>query len=225
VKGLVSTHQGDAIKRIIADFEKAGYSTTYKVLNASHFGVPQKRERVFIIGIRKDVKGSFEFPEAPWDIVPIGRVLEGHREVDPKYHFSDRALRGLAKANKAFNKGRAQPLNAPCNTISTHLSKVSLNGTDPVLLTAPGKYRRLTPKEAARIQSFPEGFEFSGPDGKKYIQIGNAIPPVLMWHIANSLKSQVFDGRPILKKGAERNNVENPVPENLFREKGVFVPA
>lgn len=225
VKGLVSAHKGTALTKILNDFDKVGYLTTYKVLNASHFGVPQKRERVFIIGIQKDIKGDFNFPDPTWNIVPIGRILEDHGKVDQKYYFSHRALLGLAKANKAFNKGRVQQLDAPCNTISTHLAKVSLNGTDPVLLTARNKYRRLTPVEAARIQSFPDGFEFAGPDGKKYIQIGNAIPPVLMWHIANALKKQVFDGRPLLKKETERDNVENPVQEHFFGEESIFVPA
>ena len=113
----------------------------------------------------------------------------------------------IEKANKAFNKGRAQPVEAPCNTISTHLAKVSLNGTDPVLLVRKDTYRRLTPREAARVQSFPENFEFSGADGKKYIQIGNAIPPVLMWNVAKEVSSQIF------KKEPKRNNISQSIEE------------
>ena len=225
VKGLISTHKGAALTKILDDFENVGYSTTYKVVNASYFGVPQRRERIFIVGIRKDVKRNFDFPDPTGEIVPIKRILENHRKVDQKYYFSQRALKGLSKANKAFNKGRAQTLDAPCNTVSTHLAKVSLNGTDPVLLIGPNKYRRLTPMEAARIQSFPDRFEFAGPDSKKYIQIGNAIPPVLMWHIANTLKAQVFDDRPILKKETQRNNVEDSIQGHLFGEESIFVLA
>lgn len=225
VKGLVSMHKGEALKQIISDFEKAGYDVTHRVLNASHFGVPQKRERVFIIGIRKDKKGSFQFPEAPMTINPLGKVAEEHAEVESKYYFSKRALEGLQKANKAFNKGRAQPLDAPCNTISTHLAKVSLNGTDPVLLVKKNCYRRLTPKEAARIQSFPENFEFTGTDGKQYIQIGNAIPPVLMWHVAKAVKSQIFHGGSIHKGKAQRNNVEDQVKEHILGIRGIRLPA
>jgi DNA (cytosine-5)-methyltransferase 1 len=225
VKGLVSIHQGEAIKKITGDFEKAGYKVIYRVLNASLYGVPQKRERVFIIGIRNDKKAAFQFPEVLGGLVPLGAVLEDHKSVGDKYYFSNRALQGLKKANKAFNKGRAQPLNAPCNTISTHLAKVSLNGTDPVLLVKKDCYRRLTPREAARVQSFPENFEFVGTDGKKYIQIGNAIPPVLMWHVARAVKSQIFDGRPILKTEAERDNVSDKIEKYLLGERGVFIPS
>ncbi len=225
VKGLVSIHKGEALKQIIKDFEKAGYDITYKVLNASHYGVPQKRERVFIIGIRKDKRGSFQFPEAPMAINPLSTVMEAHSNVDDKYYFSKRALEGLKRANKAFNKGRAQPLNAPCNTISTHLAKVSLNGTDPVLLVKPNCYRRLTPREAARVQSFPDSFEFAGTDGKQYIQVGNAIPPVLMWHVARAVKAQIFDDRPIHQTKAQRNNVEDTVQEHSFGAPSILFPA
>lgn len=193
VKGLVSVDKGSVIKKITNDFAKVGYNVAYKVLNASHYGVPQKRERVFIIGIRKDKDSFFKFSNYFEDVVPMKKVVEKDNSVDQKYYFSERAHEGLKRANKAFNKGRAQNLSGPCSTISTHLAKVSLNGTDPVILMKNGKYRRLTPREAARIQSFPDDFIFEGSDGKQYIQIGNAIPPVLMWHVAKAVRAQVFD--------------------------------
>lgn len=225
VKGLVSIHGGKAIQQIVSDFESAGYRVVYRILNASRFGVPQKRERVFIVGVRKDRNALFQFPDPIDEIVPLKEVIEDHRRVGAKYYFSERALDGLKKANKAFNKGRAQNLNSPCNTISTHLAKVSLNSTDPVLLVKDRSYRRLTPSEAARIQSFPENFVFAGSDGKKYIQIGNAIPPVLMWHIAKAIKEQIFDGRFIFKTKAERNHVPYPLKEYIFGTGGVCAPA
>ena len=90
-----------------------------------------------------------------------------------------------------MNKGRVQDLEQPCNTISSHLAKVSLNGTDPVLMIN-GRYRRFSPREAANIQSFPITFRFETvSDNRKYRAIGNAVPPVLMWHIAQELKKLV----------------------------------
>jgi len=226
VKGLVSIHGGEALRIIKRDFEKVGYKVSYKVLNASHYGVPQKRERVFIIGTRLDKSlPEFSFPEAPYTIVPLGKVIEPHASVEKKYYFSARALAGLRKANKAFNKGRAQFLDRPCNTVSTHLAKVSLNGTDPVLLVTKNVYRRLTPREAARVQSFPEDFEFSGTDGKKYIQIGNAIPPVLMWNVAKEVMSQIFNDGHILKKETERDNVSHSVKKHSAGKGSVLIPA
>lgn len=225
VKGLVSIHGGEAIKKIVSNFSEAGYDVIYKVLNASFFGVPQKRERVFIIGTRRDKGLHFLFPEETGEIVPLGAVAEEHKSVEKKYYFSKRALEGLLKANKAFNKGRAQDLNAPCNTVSTHLAKISLNGTDPVLLVKAGCYRRLTPLEAARIQSFPNDFSFEGSDAKKYIQIGNAIPPVLMWHVASAVKKQIFNGRPIYKTKTQRNNVADTVKEYILGKNSILAPA
>ncbi len=108
---------------------------------------------------------------------------------DERYFFSERAVQGLKNANKAFNKGRAQDIEQPCNTVSSHLAKVSLNGTDPVLLIDAEKerYRRFTPLEAQRIQSFPDNFKFPVSEFQAYKQIGNAIPPVLMWYVTRSL--------------------------------------
>lgn len=63
----------------------------------------------------------------------------------------------MMKNRESMNKGRAQDVSKPCNTVGAHLAKVSLNSTDPVLYTK-GRYRRFTPREVARIQSFPEKF-------------------------------------------------------------------
>lgn len=225
VKGLVSAHGGEAIKQITSDFANAGYDVTYKVLNASHFGVPQKRERVLIVGIRKDQNKTFFYPEPIDGTIPLQTVMEDHREVSEKYYFSKRALAGLKRANKAFNKGRAQDPNAPCNTISTHLSKVSLNGTDPVLLVKSDCYRRLTPREAARIQSFPDTFEFVGSDGKQYIQIGNAIPPVLMWYVAKAIKGQIFKKNSVNQTKVQRSSIKKETQKSSIRTPTIFIPA
>ena len=121
--------------------------------------------------------------------MPLKLVLE--KSVSDKYNFSKRAVEGLKNSNKAFNKGRVQDLEQPCNTINSHLAKVSLNGTDPVLLVdfAKEMYRRFTPLEAQRIQSFPDNFKFPVSEFQAYRQIGNAIPPVLMWHVIQNVIS------------------------------------
>ena len=91
------------------------------------------------------------------------------------------------KVKDKMNKGRIQQLDEPCNTISSHLAKVSLNSTDPVLLVG-NRYRRFTPRECAKIQSFPNSFVLNSvSEARQYKAIGNAVPPVLMWHIANAL--------------------------------------
>ena len=86
-----------------------------------------------------------------------------------------------------MNKGRVQSLDEPCNTISSHLAKVSLNSTDPVYQVGE-RYRRFTPSEAAKIQSFPDSFVFdSVSETRQYKAIGNAVPPVMMWHVAKAV--------------------------------------
>ena len=187
VKGLLSANKGEAFPLIISEFEKSGYQVTHKLINAAAFGVPQKRERVIIVGIRNDLGFKYEFPNdvlAEDEYAVLGSVVENR--VDEKYFFSEKAVQGMRAAKRDMNKGRAQDLNKPCNTVGSHLAKVSLNSTDPVLLDG-GRYRRFTPREVARIQSFPESFKLIGVEGAQYRALGNAIPPVMFWYVAHQL--------------------------------------
>ena len=199
VKGLLNLQKGKVFEIILREFENSGYNVFYKVLNASNFGIPQKRERIFIVGFRKDLKVKFNFPQPLNKLVPLKSVLQN--DYDKRFIFSERAVVGMKNANKAFNKGRFQDVEIPCNTVSSHLAKVSLNGTDPVLLVDAEKdiYRRFTPLEAARIQSFPDNFSFPVSEFQTYKQIGNAIPPVLMWRLTKevikSLDNSVYEIR------------------------------
>lgn len=191
VKGLLSANKGEAFPLIIKEFEKAGYYVSFSVLNASHFGIPQKRERVFIVGFRsKSQLNKFSFPRATslGCPIPLSAVLEAERDVDPKYYFSKEAVQGLLNSKNylSMNKGRAQNISEPCNTVAAHLAKVSLNSTDPVL-KIDGKYRMFTPREVARIQSFPEKYSLLDSKTTNYKALGNAVPPVLMWHVIRSV--------------------------------------
>ena len=187
VKGLLSANKGEAFPLIISEFEKSGYQVTYKLINAAAFGVPQKRERVIIVGIRNDLGFKYKFPDDVFvedEYAVLGSVVEN--QVDEKYFFSEKAVQGMRAAKRDMNKGRAQDLNKPCNTVGSHLAKVSLNSTDPVLLDC-GRYRRFTPREVARIQSFPESFKLIGVESAQYRALGNAIPPVMFWYVAHQL--------------------------------------
>lgn len=190
VKGIFSANNGKAFPLIIKTFKESGYDVTYHLFHAEEYGVPQKRQRVFIVGFRKDLKIDFKFPDpvirSTDNFVPLKDVLEKH--VDSKYFFSDKAVAGMknSKNSKTMNKGRAQDINKPSNTVGAHLAKISLNSTDPVLFEQ-GRYRRFTPREVARIQSFPENYKLVGSQTQQYRGLGNAIPPVLMWHIAKEI--------------------------------------
>lgn len=191
VKGLLSANKGEAFPLIIKEFERAGYHIKYKILNASHYGVPQKRERVFIVGFKdKKVHDRFEFPKPVTENnpVPLSVIVLPNHEVEEKFYFSAKAVNGMSatKHSKTMNKGRVQKLHEPSNTVGAHLAKVSLNSTDPVL-QVNGRYRMFTPLEVARIQSFPDSFVLPGSRTTNYKALGNAVAPVVMWHVTKKI--------------------------------------
>jgi len=159
-------------------------------------GVPQRRERVIIVGIRNDIHNKFKYP-APIvteeNYTPLSKVIDKLEIDEKKYYFSQKAVQGMKNAKNNMRRGLWQDLNYPCLTITSHLAKTSINSRDPVLLVNSEKeiYRRFTPREAARIQSFPDNFKFPVSEHFAYKQIGNAVPPVLMWHIMRSLQETI----------------------------------
>jgi len=202
VKGLLSANKGDAFNLIISAFESCGYLVRYSLLNSKNYGVPQKRERVFIVGFKnKSDANNFDFPRPTVDenYVPIKRILEPKCDIKNEYFFSEKAVQGLLKTKnyKSMNKGRAQNIEEPCNTVGSHLAKVSLNSTDPVLLDN-GKYRMFSPREVARIQSFPESYKLAESRITNYKAIGNAVPPVMMWHVARAVLNSFKQKKPLV---------------------------
>lgn len=193
VKGFMTLYGGSIFKTVIGAFENSGYKVYPKLINCADYGVPQKRQRVLLVGIRNDLnkKLAYEFPKETnvnnW--APLSVAVKQLAIEEKKYYFSERAVLGMKNAKNNMKRGLAQNLNEPCLTVTSHLAKVSLNSRDPVLLVDPSKelYRRFTPREAARIQSFPDSFQFAGSETDSYKQIGNAIPPVMFWHIAKSV--------------------------------------
>lgn len=196
VKGIMTANKHEAFPLIIKEFEDSGYDVKYTVINAATFGVPQKRERVIIVGFRKDLHIDFQFPSVVIDnedgYVALKNCVD--QDVPEKYYFSEKAVAGMMRNREAMNKGRAQDVTKPCNTVGAHLAKVSLNSTDPVLLV-DGRYRRFTPREVARIQSFPENYKLILSDAAQYRALGNAIPPVMFWYVANQVAKCLLEGK------------------------------
>lgn len=214
VKGLLSANQKQAFPMILKEFSDAGYHVQYYLVNAYKFGVPQKRERVIIIGFRDNIDlENFNFSHyIPFSNV-LKDVIDENENRNENLFFSEKAVAGMMAVREKMNKGRAQNLLQPCNTISAHLAKVSLNSTDPVLKIG-NRYRRFSCREAARIQSFPDSFILNVVSNvRQYKAIGNAVPPVMMWHIANSLQRafEVSNGK-IGKTSAQAS------PTYSFRE-------
>jgi DNA (cytosine-5)-methyltransferase 1 len=191
VKGLLSANKGKAFPMIMGEFRAAGYTVVHQLLNASEYGVPQKRERVIIVGFKnKEDYLRFRYPAKVRvsERKVLRDVISDEANRDEALFFSDKAVAGMMAVREKMNKGRAMSLDEPCNTISAHLAKVSLNSTDPVFMVGD-RYRRFSTREAARIQSFPDTFKLDSVSQiRQYKAIGNAVPPVLMWHVINSLR-------------------------------------
>lgn len=196
VKRLVTLQKGAIIEKITKEFKAVGYNVEYRIIKAVEYGVPQKRERVIIVGIRDDITYNYIYPKATrseGDYVPLKAVIDELAIQNEKYYFSQKAVQGVKNAKNNMKRGLWQDLNSPCLTITSHLAKTSMNSRDPILLVDPDKelYRRFTPREAARIQSFPDSFLLNTSEPKSYKQIGNAVPPVMMWHIAHALQEAI----------------------------------
>lgn len=188
VKGIMSANKKKAFPMILKEFEDAGYNVTYKLLNSFAFGVPQKRERVIIVGFKNFtdfMHFNFPNPIKSSNRKVLKDVIIEDENCNENLFFSDKAVAGMMSVREKMNKGRVMNLDEPCNTISAHLAKVSLNSTDPVFMFN-GRYRRFSTREAARIQSFPDSFKLNSVSQLRQYRVGNAVPPVLMWHIIRS---------------------------------------
>ncbi len=176
VKGLLTMNNGDAIKQIISDFEKLGYNVSYKLLLTANFEVPQKRERVLIIGTKKNILPPFKFPKDilnkdTWLCLDKAIAdLENKEEGSINNHFWSKAKKNKGQGNNSVSQYQPGP-----TMRAEHHGNIEFHWN---------KKRRLSAREAARIQSFPDDFIFYPSTSSAYRQIGNAVPPVFAWHIA-----------------------------------------
>lgn len=188
VKGLLSWENGLAIKTITEDFAKLGYDVDYKLLHTADFGVPQTRERVIIVGIRKDLGLKMKWVEPthsddkksglkPWVTLQeaIGDIEnEEVQRTMPNFGYSK------AKRIKGTQGNTITKADRPAPTMrAEHHGNIEFHYKLP---------RRLSAREAARIQSFPDNFEFVSSVTDAYRQVGNAVAPVFGWHLAQMLK-------------------------------------
>ncbi len=202
VKGLLSHDKGNTFKTIINSLKEIGYNVFYKVLNAIYFGVPQKRERVFIIGIRNDIKKEFVFPIGELTNKKLKDIKENN--VDSS-HFLSEARNEKIKQNRITKKGGfGYHLIHPDDYVFTLLrEKYEFNliedNTPPINLDKrknkinSENIRRLTPTEYGRLQGFPDDFKMPISNKQKYYMFGNSVAiPVVSAIFGEIIKCKIL---------------------------------
>ena len=178
VKGLLMSHGKAFFDQMLSEFEATGYYVSPKLYLAADYGVPQMRERIFLVGVKPGLDFQHPSPVLQW--VTAAEALSDLESVAENPAIAHR----WSKAARSPDQGsRRLVANRPATTIrAEHHGNVqwhySLN-------------RRISLREAARLQSFPDNFEFPAGMRQTERQIGNAVPPVLAWHIAEALASHL----------------------------------
>ena len=184
VKGILTINNGSVIKTIINDLQKLNYNVSYKLFNFSDYGVPQNRERVIIIGTNKSYP-NFNFAEIKKENKKVTSYeaindLESKKENQKNHHVWSKAKKNNGQGNNSIEKNKFSP------TIrSEHHGNIEFHWNNK---------RRLSVREVARLQTFPDSFSFNGSSmSQAYKQIGNAVPPVFAWKIAHSIKNYLYN--------------------------------
>lgn len=200
VKGLLTMSGGQIIDAIIADFSDCGYDVYYKLVNAKNFGVPQDRERVIIIGFRKDLKvRDFELPASNGKTMTLRQAIGNMPEAKTS------EVCDAPYSSRYMSRNRKRSWDDVSYTIPAMAKQVTLWPGSPDMekidkdlwqFGVNGLTRRLSWRETAAVQTFPSDLEFCGDLTSIYKQIGNAVPVTLAEYVANYI-------RPYLEQAAE----------------------
>lgn len=192
VKGLLTMGNGTIIDAIVEDFSACGYNTFFELVNAKNFGVPQDRERVIIVGFRKDLGiTEFSIPDYTGKKVTLSDALADFPAPDSA-EICDAAF-----SSRYMSRNRKRKWDEVSYTIPAMAKQVTIHPSSPDMVKIhkdlwnfgkEGTTRRFSYKEAAAVQTFPRDMVFSGDLTSIYKQIGNAVPVALAFHIAKSIK-------------------------------------
>jgi DNA (cytosine-5)-methyltransferase 1 len=200
VSGLIKGHMKIVAAEIFRTLKACGYSVKAKLLNTKNFGVPQSRERVIFIGVRKDFCFEPVFPQPFTHVIPFGQAVQGCAPEEKQFLKNKSLLlwkhttkgKNFADANEKFF-GKPSFFNSVRlseNKVAPTLSKmVGLSRASFCHLSEP---RLLTISEAKRCHSFPDDFILTGSFAEQWARIGNSVPPKFMQAIAESLHKNVL---------------------------------
>lgn len=199
VKQLRGHDKGRTLKVILEHLDALDYQVTYKVLRAADFGVPQNRERIYIVGFDRrhygiDFTYEFPFPEPTHEKTRLGDILEGF--VDDKYTISQRLYEGhLRRKAEHQRKGNGfgfSLFNADSEYTNTISARYYKDGSEILIDQGPDiPPRKLTPRECARLQGFPEKFIIPVSDTQAYKQFGNSVAVPVIRAIAGKMREEM----------------------------------
>lgn len=188
VKGFKNHDKGNTFKVVRETLEELGYKVYSQVLNAKHFGVPQNRERIYIIGFL-DHSVNFEFPEKFEEVPILGNILDS--QVDMKYTISDKLWAGHQRRkleHKAKGNGFGYSMfNEKSEYTSTLSARYYKDGSEVLIEQKNKNPRKLTPREAGRLQGFPNNFKIVVSDTQAYKQFGNSVAVPVIEQLAKKI--------------------------------------
>ncbi len=204
VKGILTANKGEAVKQIIADFAKTGYDVEVHPVNFADYGAPQFRQRVLIVGVRKDLKKQFSFPKPTHDInsyVSSKSALKGAEKVPYNNEHQNIAqkTREMLKLIPPGGNFTSIPKSSPYyvkGMISHVYRRLDPNKPSTTIIAGGGggtwgyhysEPRPLTNRERARLFGYPDDFIFEGSITEVRRQIGNSVPPAGALPIAKSV--------------------------------------
>lgn len=195
VKNLKGHDKGKTFKIISETLDELGYDIKYTVLNSMEYGnVPQNRERIYIVGFRKDshLIDKFEFPKKKELKKEIKDILE--KEVDEKYYYNDKPLFEKIgdhpfKENTVYQWRRVYVRENKSGVCPTLTANMGMGGHNVPIIKDKKGVRKLTPRECARIQGFPDSYKLPNiSDSHLYKQFGNSVSVPVISAIAKKIK-------------------------------------
>lgn len=197
---------------IVSELANLGYRVEWRVLNAVNHGVPQNRERLICVGHR----AHFRFPPHEFKKVTVKEAIgDTMLSAEPADKIltprQDEYIAAYEKKSHCINPRDLYP-NKPARTITCRNLAGATSDMQRVKLE-DGRRRRLTAREAARLQSFPDWFEFAGNETRQFYQIGNAVPPLLAYKIALKVKETYH-----MEQQAPEYILDSLIPQSLFAE-------